>query len=398
MGAIEEHYKVKMSQQANISNKNEELDQKISQLNGLIEELSDQLEQEKMQNTILKENLRQENDQKKGKMVVENKQIEDMEELIRNLREKKEGLETEVSSSKVGMRLKNEEISDIHKKMKNLVSELEEGSTIKMKLERDKSTLKKAYTQLKMKYIDLKKSIKNSESCQNDSGNSHHRSDSLSKEQSDADDASDRNEESLNKEIMSLKNEIGRNILEISGLKNTLLEKETFYGQRVEQMGKELNDKDSEVQELGFETKTLQKLVQDLKSKRERALEEIRLLQTANMASKTKVSTNQEDLNIGGVLETEMEPDTSDSTPKNCPKAPFTYNINPQKLTKFLKEIYSIAKLIYINFLGYTSSKEDTLMIETEKSINQIIQQVSEFQEYSEIKLEYLRKKGLLPT
>ena len=92
MGSIEQYVKLKVTEKTQASTKVEELDQKTQSLQIVVEELSEQLEEINMQNSLLKANMKTKEEEKKGKEVVDIEKLKEYEDSIGQLEYEKEEL------------------------------------------------------------------------------------------------------------------------------------------------------------------------------------------------------------------------------------------------------------------------------------------------------------------
>ena len=250
-------------------------------------------------------------------------------------------------------------------------------------IEKEKDILKRGYTDLKIKYMNSKLALKK---CKEDQANLYSNQNETDKQktQDTFESVELRKTQSDTTDIEIEKTEFN---IKIKDLEDKLEEKtrrleeqEDIFHEKMEKQKIELQEKEEELIEVIQEKQKIENLLNSFKDKRELALVEIQKLKK-QLTDQEKVKDNtQSNKKVIQSLQ------SSDENSLN-------YNINPEKLETFLKNILAISSTMYKNFMIYVATSEETLMIQVETSINKLIELISEFYEYSTEKLKYLQKQ-----
>ena len=387
MGNIEQYVKVKITEKTQASIKVEELQQKSESMQIVVEELSEQLEEINMQNSLLKANMKTNQEEKKGKEVVDIEKLKDYEDTIEQLEMDKSEIQKQLDLVQADfLHLKEEKIEN-SKKMESLKTEMSTLSSKYSQLEKDKDMLKRGYTDLKMKYVNSKISLKK---CKQEQANAISNSNNVSSQNKQPDDDSttqnntqiEDNTSDLNLEKFTEFEKKIKELQEKLEEKTRLLhEQQSLFDEKLEKQKLDFEEREEEVMELIQEKEKIEKLLNSFKEKRELALAEILKLKKQLADQQLKQTTSaQSNKQVIQALQ------NSDETSLN-------YNINPERLDNFLKKILDISNSLYKNFMIYVATTEESQMIQVESNINKSIELISDFYEYSTAKLRYLQKQ-----
>ena len=440
MGNIEKYIKVIQGKKQEAENQCNELKTKIETLEMAMEELNENLDQMREQNEVIKNELKERAEEKNGQEIIEKEKFQSMLQEAEDLRTQVQGLQKEIVIKDDQLKQANEAISDKDDGMKKLRDELVEIANLKNEAEEDKNKLKTAYNDLKKRYINLQKSSKEemkrlmdqveelkevetqaskglvygvsshqsikdrNESVENNEGEES--SKVLSKDEEGIED--EENNSSLSKinpgeGLPTIQHKIEANL--------------RIQEEIVAKLKEELEEKDNLLQEKERENESFKSVIKDLKKKRERALKKIKDLsaevsKTRSVTSLpqsgygTRINTlgggGDSDQPGGSMMLTERDAEPENPQP-NLHEAKglgagsgfsVAYNINPTKLFDFLKTLNKNLKKLYKDFINYSIMKEEEKMPVIQFNINQMVEALADFKEYSQAKIDYLKKHG----
>ena len=262
-------------------------------------------------------------------------------------------------------------------------------------IEKDKDALKRGYTDLKMKYMTAKANLKklkeeqanniNGNNEQNDASNKQNSKQEQENQSNDNQKTGEEtNDESKNEEFQILQKKCEELKTQLNEKTRLLIEQQGLFEDKLEKQKLDFEEKEEELIEAVQEKEKIEKLLNSFKEKRELAISEIQKLKKQLSEKDEKLAETQSKLpsNQQVIQSLKSVDDTS-----------LNYNINPEKLDNFLKNLLQISNSLYKNFMMYVATSEEAMMIQVETSINKSIELISEFNEYSTAKLRYLQKQ-----
>lgn len=343
MGAIEQYFKIQATDKKCLENKAQELEERLESVDIVIDGLNTQIQNSNLEVKKLKELLQESEEKKHGKEMVETEKLEAIQLRLKNSIEDAEKSRTNENLSLGKLKQMTEDYEHLQLQLLHLKEELATQSNDKMKIDKERNTLKRYFNELKNKYTTLKGQYKrlSEDSIQKTIDIEEKQSHSLSPSPSPP------------QEVNNIRS---RSPTPPQTPKVAAPSQASLLESRVAILTGELDEKDNEIDDLHQQVFQLQNLVDDLKQKRERAISEIESLRASKSIS---------------------------------------YNFNPNKLSGFIKSFEESVNKTYKNFIQYSALKNDEFMAATEKNINYSREVLEEFKEYFELKYMYNSKKKI---
>lgn len=163
---------------------------------------------------------------------------------------------------------------------------------------------------------------------------------------------------------------------QLETLKQTMQAEKRIMEEHFERFKSELQDKQVEIEERDRTIEELNMSVEALQKKRQNLLQKLNNGEIAPKHERNHSTVSQ-----------------LPETPAKA-QAQIAYNINPTKLLKFLEGLETQLKQLYKDFINYSILKDEDKMQDIQLGINTLVEQLSDFTEYSRSKLKYLKDKG----